>query len=230
MIKRRKSNNKITFFITIAILLFVCSFLIFQNKSFKYCSNEKYLLGINDSVKEITLNLKQTKKNLLKEIDFQYKEDISDKFLNCKIKLSNGESIGFNFIKSESVFICGINYTHILINRNDQLLIDENIIEPDELKTKIYNLLLKQNYYDRFNLSLEWERTSSLKTIENVLIQIKRAYDLFYKTKAKEKFNKNICELNENELSEINQIRYSLNLVRIIPKPSLPTEILKNLK
>ena len=222
MIKRRKTNFKITLFIAIAILLSVCSFLIFQNKSFKYCSNEKHLLGISDSIKEIKLDLKQTKEKLLEDIEKQYDYDISDKLLDCKLELSNDEFIGFNFIKSKSIPFCGINYTYILINRNDLLFLEENIIKPNELKNIIFNLLLKQNYYDRFNLSLEWERTSSLETIENVLIQIKEAYQLYYKTKAKEKFNKKICELNDEELSDINKIRYSLNLVRIIPEPSIP--------
>lgn len=225
MIKRRKTNFKITLFIAIAILLSVCSFLIFQNKSFKYCSNEKYLLGISDSIKEIKLDLKQTKENLLKEIDFQFEEDIADRLLNCKIELSNGEFIGFNFIKSENIPLCGFNYTYILINRNDLLIMDTEIIKSDELKLKIFNLLQEQSFYNRFNISLEWEKTSSLDIIENVLILIKEAYQLYYQTKAKEKFNKNICELNDEELSDMNKFRYSLNLVHIIPKPSIPIKI-----
>jgi hypothetical protein len=224
MIKRRKTNFKVILFIAIAILLSICSFLIFQNKSFKYCSNEKYLLGINDSIKEIKLNLKLTKEELLENIEKQYDYEISDKLLNCKIELPNGEFVGFNFIKTVNT-TSSIYYTSIYINRDNQLLLEEEIIKSKDLKSKIYNLLLKQNYYDKFNLSLEWERTSSLETIEKVLIQIKEAYQLYYQTKAEEKFNKNICELNEEELSDINKIRYSLNFVQIIPKPSIPIKI-----
>lgn len=224
MIKRRKPINKIILFIMIAILLSVSSFLIFQNGSFKYCSNEINLLKINDSIKELKLNLNQTKDKLSKEIEEQYDYNISDKLLECKIELSKGEFIGFNFKKSVHAPICSVFYTSIFINRNNQLLFEEELLESKDLKTKIYNLLLEQNYYDKFNLSLEWERISSLETIENVLIQIQKAYQMYYRTKAKEKFNKNICELNETELLEINKVTYSLYLVNIIPQPSLPAK------
>ena len=227
MIKRRKTNFKITLFIAIAILLSVCSFLIFQNKSFKYCSNERELLGITDTIKEINLILKQNKEKLIEDINSQYNYDISDKLLKFKIKLSNDQFIGMSVLSMKKYFYCGFNTKVIYINRNNQLLLEEQLIEKEKVKNIIYNLLLSQNYYDKFNLSLEWERTSSLQTIENVLIQIKEAYQLYYQTKAKEKFNKNICELNEEELSEINQLNYSLIITKtyldkIPPPPPIP--------
>ena len=121
-------------------------------------------------------------------------------------------------------YISAFYNDNILINRNDLILYNYRIIEPDSIKYKIFETLKKRVPLDKEFFSVEWDKTAKESTIKNVLIEIQKGHLLYYENESKKIFNKPIKNLSLEELDSINKVKFNvyLNLSTIAP-PSLPS-------
>ncbi|KIX20001.1 hypothetical protein SY27_15905 [Flavobacterium sp. 316] len=218
MKKRRKYyNSKVFLFASILTIFLVSSYSLFSNKTFQYCSNENYLLGIHDSLPVIEINYNNYRNDILEEIAIKLKKETCCELNEFLLKLSTNETVNvtlFNYCKSCDVICGNKSFTRILLNRDNQLLVNERPIENDSLTNYLHNLLKKPdtdyNYVE--NCMLYWDLTTDKDYIEKTFIAIKKSYQLYYEEMALQKFGKQICELAQKELEEIKRKELSIYL------------------
>lgn len=218
MRKRKKyySSKAFLFASLITIFLVGCYFL-FSNKTFKYCSNENYLLGIHDSLPIIEINYNNNRNDILEEITIKLNKETCCKNHEFLLKLSNNETVNvtlFNHCKSCGILCGNMSFTRILLNQNNQVFVNERPIFNDSLTNHLHNLLKKTNTdYDYVeNCMLYWDLTTKKEHIEKTFIAIKKAYQLYYDEIAFKRFGKSICELTKKEKEEIKRNQSSIYL------------------
>ena len=204
----------------------------FSNKTFQYCANEKYLLGIHDSLPVVSINYNQYRKDILEEITIKLDKETCCEHHEFLFKLSNNETVNvtlFNHCRSCPIFCGGQSFTRVLIIRDNQVLVNEIPIANDSLANYIHEFLKKPdtdyNYVE--NCMLDWDLTTSKESIEQAFIDIQKGSQLYYEEIAQKKFGKPICELTKKEIESIKRKKSSIYLglgYRIQHVPTPPIE------
>lgn len=218
MRERKKYNNSKTLLFASFITIFLVScYFLFSNKTFKYCSNENYLLGIHDSLPTIEINYNNYRNDILAEISLKLNKETCCKTNEFLLKMNLNESVNvklFNYCRSCPMHCGGRLFTRILLNRNNELLVNEVPIFNDSLVNHLHDLLKKpatDDYYVE-NVILYWDLTAKEEELEKTFIAIKKAYQLYYEEIALQKFGKPICELTKKETNEIKREESSIYL------------------
>ena len=192
-----------------------CYFLI-SNKTFKYCSNENYLLGIHDSLPLIEINYNNYRHDILEEITIKLNRETCCEKNEFLLKLSTNETVNvilFNHCKSCHPFLSHHwNYDDLYLNRENELLHNYQIQSIDSLSLKAYNRLKKEYPLDNMDFVIEWHKTTKPEIIEKVFLEIQKGYLLYYKELALQKFGKTICDLNQKETEAIKREESSIYL------------------
>ncbi|WP_130735059.1 hypothetical protein [Flavobacterium sp. J27] len=230
MRKRKKYYNSKGFLFASLITIFLVSgYFLFSNKTFKYCSNEKYLLDIHDSLPVVSIDYNQYRKDILDEITLKLNEETCCKTHEFLLKLSTNETVNvtlFNHCKSCPIVCGGRLFTRVLINRDNQVLVNERPIANDSIANYIHEFLKKPdtdyNYVE--NCILNWDLTTNKEFIEQTFIDIQKGYQLYYEEIAQKKFGKPICELTKKEIESIKREKSSiyLGVGYKIPEPPIP--------
>lgn len=230
MKKRKKYyNGKVVLFATFTTIFLVSCYFLFSNKTFQYCSNENYLLGIHDSLPVIEINYNNYSNDILEEITIKLNKETCCKTNEFLLKLSTNEMVNvalFNYCRSCGV-ICGeYSFTRVLINRNNLVLVNESPIASDSLANYIHEFLKKPdsdyNYVE--NCMLDWDLTTNKESIEQAFIDIKKGYQLYYEEIAQKEFGKPIYELTKKEIESIKKEKSSIYLgvgyrIQHVPTP-----------
>ncbi|VXB57855.1 conserved hypothetical protein [Flavobacterium sp. 9AF] len=218
MRKRKKYYNSKGFLFASLITTFLVSgYFLFSNKTFQYCSYEKYLLGIPDSLPTISIDYNQYQKDILEEITIKLNQETCCKTHEFLLKLSTNETVNvtlFNHCKSCPIVCGGRLFTRVLINRDNQVLINERPITKNSLANYIHEFLKKPdtdyNYVE--NCLLDWDLTTNKESIEQAFIDIQKGYLKYYEEIAQKEFGKPICELTKNEIESIKREKSSIYL------------------
>ena len=204
----------------------------FSNKTFKYCSNENYLLGIHDSLPVIQINYNNYRNDILEEIAIKLNKETCCETNEFLLKMSNNETINvklLNLCKSCPIY-CGErwSFARVLLNRDNISLVNEKPIDNDSLVNHLHNLLKKPitdyNHYVE-NVIFYWDLTTKKEYIEKTFIAIKKAYQLYYEEIAYQKFGKPMCKLTKDEIKFIKREEMSIYLgigdrpLRLPPPP-----------
>ena len=204
----------------------------FSNKTFQYCFKENYLLGIHDSLPIIEINYNNYRNDILEEITIKLNKETCCETNEFLLKMSNNEMVNvtlFNYCKSCGVICSENSFTHVLINRDHLVLVNESPIANDSLANYIHEFLKKPdsdyNYVE--NCMLDWDLTTNKESVEQAFIDIKKGYQLYYEELALEKFGKSICDLAQKEIAAIKREKSSIYLgvgYRIHHVPPPPKE------
>ncbi|WP_445457575.1 hypothetical protein [Flavobacterium sp. HNIBRBA15423] len=231
MKKRKKYyNGKVVLFATFTTIVLVSCYFLFSNKTFQYCSNENYLLGIHDSLPVIEINYNNYRNDILEEISLKLNKETCCKTHEFLLKLSANETVNvtlFNYCRSCGIICGNRSFTRILLNRKNQVLVNERPIPNDSLVNYLHKLLKKPiTSYDYVeNVSIMWDLTTNKQEIEKTFIAIKKAYQLYYEEIALQRFGKHICQLTKKEKEEIKRNQSSIYLgagnriFELIPPP-----------
>ena len=223
--KQIKNSNYIVLLSTISILLISGS--IFYFNKLKINSNENYLLGISDTLKGIEINFNNEKEEILLDISTKLNKDLCCNKVNFNLKINDSKYINvttFKFCKKCVFHYHIFHCSSIFINRNNQILYNESLVELDFVKFKVFETLKKRNPIDNEYFKFRWDKTTSDTLIKKTLIEIQKGHLLYYENESKKIFNKPIKNLSLEELDSINKVKFNvyLNLSTIAP-PSLPS-------
>lgn len=223
--KQIKNSNYIVLLSTISILLISGS--IFYFNKLKINSNENYLLGISDTLKGIEINFNDGKEEILLDISTKLNKDLCCNKVNFNLKINDSKYINvttFKFCKKCVFHYHIFHCSSIFINRNNQILYNESLVELDFVKFKVFETLKKRNPIDNEYFKFRWDKTTSDTLIKKTLIEIQKGHLLYYENESKKIFNKPIKNLSLEELDSINKVKFNvyLNLSTIAP-PSLPS-------
>ena len=107
----------------------------------------------------------------------------------------------------------------IFINRNNQILYNESLVELDSVKFKVFETLKKRNPIDKEYFEFRWDITTSDTLIKKTLIEIQKGHLLYYENESEKLFNKPIKNLSLEELDSINKVKFNvyLDLSRMLP-------------
>lgn len=221
--KKKKQIKKSNYFVLIAtISTLIISGSIYYFNKLKFDSNENYLLGISDTLKTIEINYNDDKEDILLDISTKLNKDLCCNKVEFNLKINNTENVNitsFKFCKKcvfhYHIFQC----SSIFINRNNQILYNESLVELDSVKFKVYEILKKRNPIDKEYFKIRWDKTTSDTLIKKTLIEIKKGHLLFYENESKKIFNKSIYNLSKEELDSINKVKFNvyLDLSRMLP-------------
>ncbi|MFN7043585.1 MAG: hypothetical protein ACK4M1_00190 [Flavobacterium sp.] len=223
--KQIKNSNYIVLLSTISILLISGS--IFYFNKLKINSNENYILGISDTLKGIEINFNDDKEEILLDISTKLNKDLCCNKVNFNLKINDSKYINvttFKFCKKCVFHYHIFHCSSIFINRNNQILYNESLVELDFVKFKVFETLKKRNPIDNEYFKFRWDKTTSDTLIKKTLIEIQKGHLLYYENESKKIFNKPIKNLSLEELDSINKVKFNvyLNLSTIAP-PSLPS-------
>lgn len=228
--KIKYSNNSVTVVITFITVFFVCCYFLFSNKTFKYCSNENYLLGIHDSLPSISINYNQFRNELLEEISIKLKKETCCETNEFQLQLENNETINVklhNECESCPVYINNRFYYRILLNKDNQLLFQARPITLDSLSLNIYDCLKNEDLIDSVNFMFYWDKPCQKKAIEKVFLNIKKGYQLYYEEVGQQRFGKSLCKLSKTEFKAIKREQSNIYL-GVGERKSLPPPPPKN--
>lgn len=213
--KIKYSNNSATVVITFITVFFVGCYFLFSNKTFKYCSNENYLLDIHETLPNISINYNQFRNELLEEISIKLKKETCCQTNEFLLQLENNETINVklhNECKNCPIYINDRFYYRILLYKDNRLFLQDRPITLDSLSLNIYDCLKNEDLSDNVNFMFYWDKPSQKKTIENVFLNVKKGYQLYYEEMALQQFSKQLCKLSQKETEEIKRKKSSIYL------------------
>ena len=226
--KQTYKSNFIFLLVTISIVLISGS--IYYFNKLKIDNYENYLLGISDTLKTIEINYNDNKEDILLDISTKLNKDLCCNKVKFNLKINNTKNVNvtsFKFCKK-----CVFHYhiyqcSSIFINRNNQILYNESLVEFDSVKFKVFETLKKRNPIDKEYFEFRWDKTTSDTLIKKTLIEIQKGHLLYYENESEKLFNKPIKNLSVEELDSINKVKFNLylDLSRMIdPIPPLPSQ------
>ena len=226
--KQTYKSNFIFLLVTISIVLISGS--IYYFNKLKIDNYENYLLGISDTLKTIEINYNDNKEDILLDISTKLNKDLCCNKVKFNLKINNIKNVNvtsFKFCKKcvfhYHIFQC----SSIFINRNNQILYNESLVEFDSVKFKVFETLKKRNPIDKEYFEFRWDKTTSDTLIKKTLIEIQKGHLLYYENESEKLFNKPIKNLSVEELDSINKVKFNLylDLSRMIdPIPPLPSQ------
>ncbi len=209
----KKKGLNIILFSFLLLLVLIIGICIYSNntvESYKLCKNQKNILGLKDSLKVIKLdNYNQLRDELLTDISIKLNKETCCKKNEFLLELENGNKVNLflsnNCEKCEPFFHHHWFFNKILINRDNQILIKERLCDLDSVSDRISQILKEEE--DSFNedIGIIWDLTADRNMIEKVINETQSGYLLYYSSLSKEKFNLEICDLNDAQLREIKQ-------------------------
>ena len=215
------------------ILFLIIVFFIYTNNSGEsnnLCKNQKNVLGVNDSLKVIKLeNYNQLRDELLTDISIKLNKETCCEENEFLLELENGKKV--NIFLSNNCKSCEPFFHHhwffskILINRENQVLINEKLCNLDSVSDRI-NLILKEDENSlNEDIGIVWDLTADKNIIEKVISKTQDGYLLYYSDIAREKFNLELCDLTEVQLAEVKErnksqfhIAFGYRFYELLPK------------
>ena len=227
--KRKKKINKNNFIVLLAttfILVLISGSIYYVNK-LKIDTNENYLLGISDTLRNIEINYNDDKEEILLDISTKLNKDLCCNKANFNLKINEIKSL--NVFTSKFCKTCMYScfdwpHDNIMINRNNEILYNESLLELDSIKFKIFKTLKKRNPIDKEYFKFRWDKTTSDTLIKKTFIEIQKGHLLYYENESKKLFHKSIGNLNKEELDSINKVKFNLylDLSRMLDPIPLP--------
>lgn len=222
--KSKKKINKSNFIVLLAItfILVLISGSIYYVNKLKIDNNENYLLGISDTLRTFEINYNDDKEEILLDISTKLNKDLCCNKVKFNLKINNTKNVNvtsFKFCKKcvfhYHIFQC----SSIFINRNNQILYNESLLELDSVKFKVFETLKKRNPIDKKYFEFRWDKTTSDTLIKKTLIEIQKGHLLYYENESEKLFNKPIKNLSLEELDSINKVKFNvyLDLSRMLP-------------
>jgi len=203
------------------------------------CINEIKLLKSDSSFNvdfDFSLNMENQFENLQSQID----DNICNKVypLNSRFHLTETNTVETliiteKYCNDDTAYIdqpCILIRTlRIFLNRNSQILFENNILEIDSLKQRIAEVskdFFINNNYKYAAYQIYWDERTPIEFRKAVYAEVIRGYLIAANDLSISMFKKDICELKDNEIEKIQKrfrIVFSLkdNLPPLPPSPKI---------
>lgn len=228
-----------------AILLVYLSFLFFtcQEKQTegevktisKYCENELALLSPPDSLPIVKIDFSKDSTEVIQEIEKQFQVEFCDSTIHFTLKLRDESLLKASIYKdycAQLVLSTPERGTaHFILENDTVLLLDGEFSSIDSVSVWCLTNLYDFKYEDYQYISLFWKDGVSTNNVENIILDIKEGYLKVCNIIAIQKFEKELCQLDEQELKKLQKI-FPFNLqidkwtLRGYPMPPPPPELI----
>ncbi len=200
-----------------------------------FCTNEKRLVSLPDTLPKITLDYQLEAKLLISSVEKQLGINVCDKPANFGVILANNDIVLVQLHKlfcDNGIISCYIrrDEAQILLNAEGTLLIEHELVAIDSVKYWLEDNLWNRNKINYKKTSLSWDKETPKDSIEKTFSNIKEGYLLSYRKQAKTCFKKTICDVSTDQLDSLQkqlpiEIRLELNKFPIPPPPPIQIEV-----
>lgn len=164
----RKKELNIILFPFLLLLVLIIGFFIYSSSSGEsnnLCKNQRIILGVKDSLKVIELeNYNQLRDELLTDISIKLNKETCCKKNEFLLELENGKKV--NIFLSNNCKSCEPFFHHhwffnrILINRDNQILINESLCNLDSVSYRISQILKEDENSFNEDIGIIWDLTA----------------------------------------------------------------------
>jgi len=180
----------------------------------KYCANEKFLFGVDDSIKKLELNMQQDRDSLLNDIEKLLGTVPCEKETIFGMDIGHSRILKLGVFKSCGTIHCGLDpYLSIELCSQNKILVNMFLSEVDSIpflaaryiENSAIGSTISSRLYDG-SVLLNWHKDTDEKRIKKVMESIIDGYMIVYKKLALENFKKPLYKLNANELNDLKSI------------------------
>ena len=200
---------------------------IFYSCGGEECLNKDIITRPSDDDVTIQLDYNQSQEELIKNIEALFHEDICWKEKTVGLEL-NDRNLKIIFLKTCPDGIIrdrAVSEVKILMNGKGSTLLNSEFIEIDSIGEWIANNFPNEYDYEIEEILFLWHKNSPKNEIEVVFNQIRKGYLKSYDKISNKKFNKSLCNLNPNEIRELEEtldFRIKLGFGEIVIPPPPP--------
>jgi len=186
----------------------------------KYCSNERSLLSIPDSIKQITIDYSLQIKPLFNSIEKKLGKNLCWNLTSFGLILTNKDVVQVEILRKckSAIISCFIRHpeVHIILNQKGMVMIENEITSIDSVKFWIGKNFPNDAKYGLEEISIRWDTETPKDSIEKAFVNITDGYLQSYQKMAQKLFSKNLCDLKIVQLDSLKEqlpikIRLELN-------------------
>lgn len=197
----------------------------------KYCQNELTLLAPPDSLPIVKIDFRKDSTEIIQKIEKQLQVEFCDSTIHFALKIRNGSLLKASIYKD----YCALfelstpdrGTAHFFLKKNGELILDGISNSIDSICTWSSTNLYE--YHDYKYISFIWEEGVTVDNITKTIKGIKEGYLTVCNSIAKQRFKKELCQLDEQELKILKKIfpfnlqidKWTLNGYPMPPPPEL---------